>query len=113
MQQRGKTQRQGRAKRAPPLQLQKRTEIPHDVRPPVPEERTGKFGMTVPALIATGSNETGRIPLLGLRRAAGGLLVLEVVEELFGFGVVGGESQGFLGFDARQREFLLIHVDVG
>ena len=40
-------------------------------------------------------------------------MVLEVVEELFGFGVVGGEGEGFLGFGAGEGEFVLFHVDAG
>ncbi len=45
--------------------------------------------------------------------AGGGFLILQVVEELFGFGVVGGEGEGFLGFGAGQGEFVLLHVDAG
>ena len=40
-------------------------------------------------------------------------MVLEVVEELFGFGVVRGQGQGFLGFGASEGEFLLLHIDAG
>ena len=51
--------------------------------------------------------------LLGLGGAGGGFLVLEVVEELFGFGVVGSEGEGFLGLGAGESEFVLFHVDAG
>jgi hypothetical protein len=50
----------------------------------------------------------GRTGLLGLGGGGGGFLGLEVVEELFGFGVVGGEGEGFLSLGAGQREFVLL-----
>jgi hypothetical protein len=54
-----------------------------------------------------GSTEMlGAERLVGLGRGWGWLLVLQVVEELFGFGVVGSEGEGFLCFGARQRELV-------